>query len=176
MLELARQANTKAPIVFAAFTLEEPPACLTGHQGSRIFVRACQSDGPRVLGAIILEMVGYTAPRQNYPFTRWPAYPAEKKTTTSPATQSTRLTLLSWPGSSKTWGSPLQNFLRDCERRARCTGALSAPKVAPEMLLSTCDNFGLSARRTNTASKAPKTSVLAGDAQRADGTSIKGLK
>jgi hypothetical protein len=152
MLELARQANTKAPIVFAAFTLEEPPACLTGHQGSRIFVRACQSDGPRVLGAIILEMVGYTAPRQNYPF------------------------LTRWPGSSKTWGSPLQNFLRDCERRARCTGALSAPKVAPEMLLSTCDNFGLSARRTNTASKAPKTSVLAGDAQRADGTSIKGLK
>jgi hypothetical protein len=31
-----------------------------------------------VLGAIILEMVGYTAPRQHYPFLpRWPGYPAE---------------------------------------------------------------------------------------------------
>ena len=81
MLELAarlRHANTKAPIVFAAFTLEEPPAYLTGHQGSRIFVRSCQRNGDHVLGAIILEMVGYTAPRQNYPFLpRWPGYPAQ---------------------------------------------------------------------------------------------------
>ena len=31
-----------------------------------------------MLGAIILEMVGYTAPRQHYPFLpRWPGYPAE---------------------------------------------------------------------------------------------------
>ena len=30
----------------------------------------------RLLGAIILEMVGYTAPRQHYPFLpRWPGYP-----------------------------------------------------------------------------------------------------
>ena len=38
MLELARrlqQARLKAPVLFAAFTLEEPPAYLTGHQGSR---------------------------------------------------------------------------------------------------------------------------------------------
>jgi Zn-dependent M28 family amino/carboxypeptidase len=81
MLELARrlrQARLKAPILFAAFTLEEPPAYLTGHQGSRIFVRSCQSNGDSVLGAIILEMVGYTAPRQNYPFLpRWPGYPAQ---------------------------------------------------------------------------------------------------
>ena len=81
MLELAarlRHANTKAPIVFAAFTLEEPPAYLTKHQGSRIFVRSCQRNGDHVLGAIILEMVGYTAPRQNYPFLpRWPGYPAQ---------------------------------------------------------------------------------------------------
>jgi hypothetical protein len=80
MLELARrlrQARLKAPIL-AAFTLEEPPAYLTGHQGSRIFVRSCQSNGDSVLGAIILEMVGYTAPRQNYPFLpRWPGYPAQ---------------------------------------------------------------------------------------------------
>jgi Zn-dependent M28 family amino/carboxypeptidase len=81
LLELARrlrQAKLKAPVLFAAFTLEEPPAYLTGHRGSRIFVRNCQSDGDRVLGAIILEMVGYTAPRQHYPFLpRWPGYPGQ---------------------------------------------------------------------------------------------------
>ena len=82
MLELAarlQHANIKAPIVFAAFTLEQdPPAYLTGHQGSRSFVRTCQSNGDSVLGAIILEMVGYTAPRQHYPFLpRWPGYPAQ---------------------------------------------------------------------------------------------------
>jgi Zn-dependent M28 family amino/carboxypeptidase len=79
MLELAgrlRQARLKAPVLFAAFTLEEPPAHLTGHQGSRFFVRSCQSNGESMLGAIILEMVGYTAPRQHYPFLpRWPGYP-----------------------------------------------------------------------------------------------------
>jgi Zn-dependent M28 family amino/carboxypeptidase len=81
MLELAgrlRHADLKIPLLFAAFTLEEPPAHWTGHQGSRVFVRSCQSTGDRVLGAIILEMVGYTAPRQHYPFLpRWPGYPAE---------------------------------------------------------------------------------------------------
>ena len=81
LLELARrlrQARLKAPVLFAAFTLEEPPAHLTGHQGSRIFVRNCRSSGDRVLGAIILEMVGYTAPRQHYPFLpRWPGYPGQ---------------------------------------------------------------------------------------------------
>ena len=81
MLELAGrlpQARLKAPVILAAFTLEEPPAHLTGHQGSRIFVRDCQSNGDCVLGAIILEMVGYTAPRQHYPFLpRWPGYPAQ---------------------------------------------------------------------------------------------------
>jgi Zn-dependent M28 family amino/carboxypeptidase len=81
LLELAGrllQARLKAPVLFAAFTLEEPPAYLTGHQGSRIFVRSCQRKGDRVLGAIILEMVGYTAPRQHYPFLpRWPGYPSQ---------------------------------------------------------------------------------------------------
>jgi Zn-dependent M28 family amino/carboxypeptidase len=81
LLELAgrlRRAGPKAPVLFAAFTLEEPPAYLTGHQGSRIFVRSCQRNGDRVLGAIILEMVGYTAPRQRYPFlSRWPGYPRQ---------------------------------------------------------------------------------------------------
>ena len=81
MLELAgrlQHERLKVPILFAAFTLEEPPAYLTDHQGSRIFVRSCQKNGDRVLGAIILEMVGYTAPRQHYPFLpRWPGYPGQ---------------------------------------------------------------------------------------------------
>jgi Zn-dependent M28 family amino/carboxypeptidase len=81
MLELAgrlQHERLKVPVLFAAFTLEEPPAYLTGHQGSRIFVRRCQKNGDRVLGAIILEMVGYTAPRQHYPFLRrWPGYPGQ---------------------------------------------------------------------------------------------------
>lgn len=81
MLELVKrvqQVRLTAPVLFAAFTLEEPPAYLTGHQGSRIFVRSCQSNGERVLGAIILEMVGYTAERQHYPYLpRWPGYSAE---------------------------------------------------------------------------------------------------
>jgi len=81
LLELAgrlRNERLKAPVLFAAFTLEEPPAYLTGHQGSRVFVRSCQSKSNRMLGAIVLEMVGYTAPRQHYPYlARWPGYPAQ---------------------------------------------------------------------------------------------------
>jgi len=81
LLELAarmRRAKLKAPVLFAAFTLEEPPAYLTGHQGSRIFVRECLANGDTVLGATVLEMVGYTAPLQRYPFLRrWPGYPAQ---------------------------------------------------------------------------------------------------
>lgn len=81
LLELAgrlRNERLKAPVLFAAFTLEEPPAYSTGHQGSRVFVRSCQSNSNRMLGAIVLEMVGYTAPRQHYPYlARWPGYPAQ---------------------------------------------------------------------------------------------------
>jgi len=43
-----------------------------------VFVQQGRESGTRVLGAIILEMVGFTSPRQHYPFlSRWPAYPAE---------------------------------------------------------------------------------------------------
>jgi Zn-dependent M28 family amino/carboxypeptidase len=81
MLELARRspkAKLKAPVLFVAFTLEEPPVHLTRHQGSRVFVRQTRESSNRVRGAIILEMVGYTARRQHYPFiARWPGYPAE---------------------------------------------------------------------------------------------------
>jgi len=81
MLELARRvsnARLRAPVQFVAFTLEEPPAHMTRHQGSRVYVRRSRESGARVLGAIILEMVGYTAPHQRYPFIRrWPGYPVE---------------------------------------------------------------------------------------------------
>jgi Zn-dependent M28 family amino/carboxypeptidase len=81
LLELAgrlRQDRLKAPVLLAAFTLEEPPAYLTGHQGSRIFVRSRQRNGDRVLGAIILEMVGlYGPPPALSVFSRWPGYPGQ---------------------------------------------------------------------------------------------------
>jgi hypothetical protein len=46
---------------------------LKGHQASRMFVSNCRASGDRLLAAIILEMVGFTAPRQHYPYlARWP--------------------------------------------------------------------------------------------------------
>ena len=70
LLELARRLpglTLPAPVRLVAFTMEEPPAFTTGLQGSRIFVRGCRDAGELVAGAIVLEMVGYTAPRQQYP-------------------------------------------------------------------------------------------------------------
>ncbi len=77
LLELAgRFAESRIPICFAAFTLEEPPVHMTLRQGSRVFVRALGRDRHRVRGAVILEMVGYTAPRQRYPLLLgWLGYP-----------------------------------------------------------------------------------------------------
>ena len=79
MLELARRtiANQHgAPLRFVAFTLEEPPTHATRHQGSRVFVKRLTEAGGRVAGAIILEMVGLTTPKQEYPlFLQWAGYP-----------------------------------------------------------------------------------------------------
>ena len=79
MLELARRATAKPPGVplrFVAFTLEEPPTHATRHQGSRVFVKRLTEAGGRVAGAIILEMVGLTTRKQNYPlFLQWAGYP-----------------------------------------------------------------------------------------------------
>ena len=79
MLELARRAAARTPAAalrFVAFTLEEPPAFRTRYQGSRVFVRRLAEAGDAVAGAIILEMVGVTAPEQEYPvFLRWAGYP-----------------------------------------------------------------------------------------------------
>ncbi|MDP2618818.1 MAG: M20/M25/M40 family metallo-hydrolase [Hyphomicrobiales bacterium] len=81
MLELARRLSRRpvpVPVRFVAFTLEEPPAFMTGHQGSRVFVRECQRAGDRVAAAVILEMVGYTSPRQHYPLLfRFAGYPTK---------------------------------------------------------------------------------------------------
>ena len=79
LLELGRRiTDSRLPVRLVAFTLEEPPACMTAHQGSRVFVRELARTGEHVLGAIILEMVGYTCPRQDYPFVlRWAGYPKE---------------------------------------------------------------------------------------------------
>jgi Zn-dependent M28 family amino/carboxypeptidase len=79
LLELARRLAKRgapAPVRLVAFTLEEPPNFMTGHQGSRVFVREVEQSGERVLGAVVLEMVGYTTPKQNYPLVlRWAGYP-----------------------------------------------------------------------------------------------------
>ena len=77
LLELARRLPQGAPALrLVAFTLEEAPAYMTGHQGSRVFVRALAERGERVLGAAVLEMVGFTAQRQDYPLSlQWAGYP-----------------------------------------------------------------------------------------------------
>lgn len=79
LLELARRhadSSLDVPVHFVAFTMEEPPAFMTRHQGSRVYVRNRKSQGDRIAGAIVLEMVGYTAPRQNYPSVlKWAGYP-----------------------------------------------------------------------------------------------------
>ncbi len=81
MLELARLAAAKppaTPLRFVAFTLEEPPNHATRHQGSRVFVKRMVEAGESVRGAIILEMVGLTTPKQDYPvFLQWAGYPKE---------------------------------------------------------------------------------------------------
>ncbi len=81
LLELGRRLGRHPPAVpvrLAAFTLEESPAYLTRFQGSRVFVRDLEPKGERVLGAIILEMVGFTCAKQDYPLIlRWAGYPRQ---------------------------------------------------------------------------------------------------
>jgi len=81
MLELARRLpdlDLAAPVKLVAFTLEEPPAYTTGHMGSRVFVRERKAAGDDVLGAVVLEMVGYTSPAQDYPLVlEWAGYPKQ---------------------------------------------------------------------------------------------------
>ena len=81
LLELARytqQNKIPIPVCFVAFTLEEPPTFGTHHQGSKIFVKSAMKKGDEILGAMILEMVGYTSKKQLYPLVlKWAGYPSE---------------------------------------------------------------------------------------------------
>ena len=81
LLEIARHLAADPPPIpvrLAAFTLEEAPAFMTRLQGSRVFARELARRDERVLGAIILEMVGFTSARQDYPpVLRWAGYPSE---------------------------------------------------------------------------------------------------
>ena len=79
LLELARRMRQPPiPLRFAAFTLEEPPAFATRDQGSRVYARRAAARGEPILGAIVLEMVGYTCERQDYPLALgWAGYPKE---------------------------------------------------------------------------------------------------
>jgi Zn-dependent M28 family amino/carboxypeptidase len=81
LLETARRmaSNPSPPALrFVAFTLEEAPAFGTPLQGSRVFTRVAADNGDRILGAVVLEMVGYTALRQQYPtLLQWSDYPTK---------------------------------------------------------------------------------------------------
>ncbi len=80
LLELARALVHRppaTPVWLAAFTLEEAPAFGTPSQGSRVAIARWRERGWAVRGALVLEMVGYTAPTQSYPGPlRWAGYPA----------------------------------------------------------------------------------------------------
>ncbi|MDX1609561.1 MAG: M28 family peptidase [Halofilum sp. (in: g-proteobacteria)] len=70
LLALARRLARRPPSIplrLVAFTLEEEPAFGTANQGSRVFVQRMREAGERPRGAIVLEMVGYTAATQAYP-------------------------------------------------------------------------------------------------------------
>ena len=81
LLELARytiQEKISLPIRFVAFTAEEPPTFSTRHQGSKVFVKSIKEKKDEIIGAIILEMVGYTSNEQAYPMIlKWMGYPSK---------------------------------------------------------------------------------------------------
>ena len=81
LLELARytmQEKISLPVRFVAFTAEEPPTFSTRYQGSKVFVKSVLENKDEILGAIILEMVGYTSNEQSYPLVlKWMGYPSK---------------------------------------------------------------------------------------------------
>jgi Zn-dependent M28 family amino/carboxypeptidase len=76
LLELARLCRDTRParaVRFVAFTLEEPPAFFTPHQGSRVYVHALRQRGERVVAMVALEMLGYYSDDPNSQhFPLWP--------------------------------------------------------------------------------------------------------
>ena len=81
LLELAHytmQEKISLPVRFVAFTAEEPPTFSTHYQGSKVFVKSALENKDEILGAIILEMVGYTSNEQSYPLVlKWMGYPSK---------------------------------------------------------------------------------------------------
>ncbi len=81
VLELARAfagKPTDRTIRFVAFTNEEPPYFKSNFMGSRQYVRSLKDSGSHVVGAVILEMIGYYDERpfsQRYPPLFGPLYP-----------------------------------------------------------------------------------------------------
>ncbi len=62
LLELARLAAEVPPartVRFAAFTLEEPPAFMTGSMGSHVYAKSVRDGTVEILGMISLEMLGF---------------------------------------------------------------------------------------------------------------------
>lgn len=62
LLELARllkRSDLNVPVMFVAFTNEEPPFFMTGQMGSSVFVRVLKESSVKVKAAVILEMIGY---------------------------------------------------------------------------------------------------------------------
>lgn len=80
LLELARRLAERPPplpVWLVAFTLEEAPAFGTRAQGSRVFVERLRQAGAAPRAALVLEMVGFTATRQQYPGPlRFAGYPS----------------------------------------------------------------------------------------------------
>lgn len=71
LLECCRlfsEKNLSTPMKFVFFTLEENPAYHTPKMGSTVFARTAREKNETIIGSIILEMVGYTAEKQTYPF------------------------------------------------------------------------------------------------------------
>lgn len=74
LMELARLARTlklERTVRFVAFTLEEPPAFFTPHQGSRVYARALRERKEAVVAMVSLEMLGFYRDEpgsQRFPF------------------------------------------------------------------------------------------------------------
>jgi hypothetical protein len=72
-------AYESSPVLFAAFSTEEPPAFNTEFMGSRVFVKSMENENIDVQKALILEMVGYYSEEpgsQQIPFTlKWLGFP-----------------------------------------------------------------------------------------------------
>lgn len=70
LLELARLLRSQElqrPLVLIAYANEEPPFFGSDAMGSAVHAKSLAEDGRRISGMICLEMIGYFAPRQNWP-------------------------------------------------------------------------------------------------------------